>query len=223
MRIIPIVTHGRPVLRLARKYGWLPGARYTNLRDLRGFDTVGLIDIEWRRYSFKRHLDAVRATRPWLTICQDLTHPRQLVRVLDQAAELRQYAEHVAVVPKHRSFGSQIASISSTVMLGFSVPSKYGKGNLGIEAFSRATHLLGGRPDRQRELARIAPVVSYDCNRFTLDAAYGDYFDGETFRPHPVGGYKRCLAASLENINALWVDYLVPRAHMLKRPPNATA
>ena len=50
-------------------------------------------------------------------------------------------------------------------------------------------------------------MVSMDCNRFTLDAAFGDYFDGETFRPHPRGGYRRCLRESLRNINALWDDY----------------
>jgi catechol 2,3-dioxygenase-like lactoylglutathione lyase family enzyme len=71
----------------------------------------------------------------------------------------------------------------------------------------RPVHLLGGRPDVQRRLAELMPVVSMDCNRFTLDAAYGDYFDGETFRPHPVGGYDRCLRDSIKNINKLWRGY----------------
>jgi hypothetical protein len=66
MQVMQIVTHGRAVLLLAKKYGWLPGARYTNLRDIRGFDSIGLIDIEWKQYCFKRHLEAVRAVRPWL-------------------------------------------------------------------------------------------------------------------------------------------------------------
>jgi hypothetical protein len=54
------------------------------------------------------------------------------------------------------------------------------------------------------------PVVSMDCNRFTLDAQFGDYFDGRRFRPHPVGGYERCLEDSVLNINKLWVDYRSP-------------
>ena len=40
-----------------------------------------------------------------------------------------------------------------------------------------------------------------------MDACYGDYFDGEIFRPHPQGGYERCLEDSIKNINALWDDY----------------
>jgi hypothetical protein len=51
------------------------------------------------------------------------------------------------------------------------------------------------------------PVVSLDCNRFTLDAAFGDYFDGTGFRRHPAGGYERCLRESLRNIGALWHNY----------------
>ena len=54
------------------------------------------------------------------------------------------------------------------------------------------------------------PVVSFDCNRFTLDAAFGDYFDGETFRPHPVGGYDRCIIDSVKSINKLWASYELP-------------
>ncbi len=55
-------------------------------------------------------------------------------------------------------------------------------------------------------------VISVDCNRFTLDAEFGDYFDGETFRPHPKGGYKRCLRASILNINRLWETYNARKA-----------
>jgi hypothetical protein len=67
--------------------------------------------------------------------------------------------------------------------------------------------LLGGRPDIQRKLAEEMKVISLDCNRFTYDARFGDYFDGEIFRPHPSGGYERCLRDSIKNINLLWEDY----------------
>ena len=72
------------------------------------------------------------------------------------------------------------------------------------EKFSMPVHLLGGRPDVQLRLANELNVVSLDCNRFTLDAQYGDYFDGQKMRPHPVGGYDRCIKDSLRNINKCW-------------------
>jgi hypothetical protein len=59
-------------------------------------------------------------------------------------------------------------------------------------------------------LAQRLPVLSLDCNRFTLDARYGDYFVGDRFRPHPHGGYERCLEDSVININKLWKDYKTP-------------
>jgi len=64
----------------------------------------------------------------------------------------------------------------------------------------------------QTFLASEMPVQSFDTNRFTLDAAFGDYFDGERFRPHPIGGYHRCLDDSIKNINRLWESYNHPAA-----------
>ena len=102
----------------------------------------------------------------------------------------------------------RLREVDHAFVLGFSVPTKYGATHLHPSAFTnRAVHLLGGRPDVQRTLGNRLHVVSMDCNRFTLDAAFGDYFDGETFRPHPRGGYCRCLRESVRNINALWDDY----------------
>src|SRR3954469_10866424 len=83
-----ILCHGRPTLRIAARFGWLPGARYTNLRDVRGFARVGMIDIEWKTYDFKKHLHAVKLTKPFLTVAQDVSVKRNLQRILDQADEL---------------------------------------------------------------------------------------------------------------------------------------
>lgn len=203
------VTHSKRVLRIAVRHGWMPGARYTNLRDIREFPAVGFIDIDWKNYDFHRHLEAVKATRPLFTVARDVEHHSQLKQVLRQADHLAKYARHVIVVPKDRRLVRSFRSIvASSFVLGFSVPTKYGHTPIPPESFDGwPVHLLGGRPDRQRALARVLNVVSVDCNRFTLDAAYGDYFDGMTFRPHPTGGYDRCVADSLRNINGLWRGY----------------
>ena len=36
---------------------------------------------------------------------------------------------------------------------------------------------------------------------------FGDYFDGQKFKPHPTGGYATCLDESLKHIARLWEDY----------------
>ena len=204
-----IVCHGRQVLKIASRFGWLPGARYTNLRDIRGSDLVGLIDIDWRDYDFKKHLATVKAIRPMLTVARDVEDEKHLPRILDQAWELSTWCPNVIIVPKDPKLAHELKQrIPRRFILGFSVPTKYGGTRIPLEYFQgRAVHLLGGRPDTQRRIADFVKVVSVDSNRFTIDASYGDFFDGQKFRPHPKGGYTRCITDSIRNIDRLWETY----------------
>lgn len=212
--VLKFVAHSATVLKIASEFGWLPGARYTNLRDVRSFRKLGFLDIDWKKYDFNRHLEAAAVTRPIMTVARDIEEKCQLKRVIDQAYKLKDYAKHVIVVPKDPLLARRLnQAIPSDFILGYSVPTRYGGTSIAPEAFKRPVHLLGGRPDVQRKLAERMPVFSIDTNRFTLDAAFGDYFDGDSFRRHPTGGYKLCLKDSIENITALWADYSsAPRA-----------
>jgi hypothetical protein len=206
--VTKFVSHSKKVIDIARCYGWLPAARYTNLRDIRHCEQVGFVDVDWKNYSFSRHLEAVRVTKPLMTVARDIERMADLERILDQAYQLTEHAQYVIVVPKHPSMGPKLGSlIPKLFVLGYSVPTKYGGTKISPEMFTRPVHLLGGRPEVQRELAERMRVVSVDCNRFTLDAAFGDYFDGEKFRPHPRGGYFNCIRDSIRNINNLWSSY----------------
>jgi hypothetical protein len=201
------LCHGRRTLRLASRFGWLPGARYTNLRDIRGFDRIGMIDVEWgSAYSFGKHLEAVRSVRPIITIAQDLEHRKNLSRVLDQARQLGLWASRVVVVPKDMRLTTDLLYlIPEEFLLGYSVPTRYGSTSIPIASFGRRpVHLLGGRPDVQFKLSARLNVFSLDGNRFTLDAAFGDYFNGDHFVPHPRGGYYECIRSSLKAINKMW-------------------
>lgn len=215
--IAKFVAHGRKVQNHAQKHGWLPGARYTNLRDVREvvFNRRGFLDINWKSYNYKLHLAAAKKMKPVLTIAQDVVCITKLKQILKEADELQKHSEFVAIVPKDPRLASKLDSlIPSHFIIGYSVPTKYGSTEIPASAVNRPVHLLGGRPDVQRKIANECPVVSIDCNRFTLDASFGDYFDGETFRPHPVGGYEKCLDESMVNINNLWKNY-IPVSHPL--------
>jgi hypothetical protein len=203
---IRVMCHGRKTLKVATRFGWLPGARYTNLRDIRGFSRIGLIDIEWSSYNFSRHLEAVKATNPLLTVARDVDRESRLERTLDEADILSRWASTVVIVPKFQKFNTEhLSRIPPRFVLGYSVPTRYGGTRIPLEYFlDRPVHLLGGRPDVQYRLSQILQVWSVDGNRVTLDAQYGDYFDGEKFRPHPSGGYYECIRASLAAINRLW-------------------
>lgn len=211
--MLKFVAHGRRVVSLAVSEGWRPGARYTNLRDVRHvpFANVGFLDIDWKNYCFDSHVAAAEKVRPFVTVARDIECISQIDRILAEANKLQEHAARVIVVPKDRRLeGHMHRVIPNEFILGYSVPTRYGGTQISPDAFEWSVHLLGGRPDAQRRLADRMPVVSIDCNRFTYDAQYGDYFDGKLFRPHPTGGYETCLTASIININALWQDYAGP-------------
>lgn len=198
-------SHSKLVQKITTRHGWLPAARYTNLRDVRTFSEIGFIDIDWRNYNFRRHLEVVKSIKPTITVARDVEAVEQLGRIVEEASELAMYAKNVVIVPKcPRLADSMEEVIPVDFILGFSTPTKYGGTPIPPERFQRRVHLLGGSPKVQLFLASKMNVASFDCNRFTLDARFGDYFDGEKFRPHPIGGYERCLEDSVLGINAAW-------------------
>lgn len=202
------VSHSRRVLRIALAAGWRAAARYTNLRDARGLADIAFLDIDWKRYDFLAHLEAAARVQPALTVARDVERLEDLDTILREAESLSRYCERVVIVPKDKRMEGRLDQlVPESFLIGFSVPTRYGGTPIRPETIDRPVHLLGGRPDAQRRLAEVLKVVSLDCNRFTFDAAYGDYFDGEIFRPHPRGGYEACIEDSLANINRLWEDY----------------
>lgn len=212
MEILKFVAHSKKAISIAKKQGWLPAARYTNMRDVKTFEFkgVGFLDIDWKNYQFNKHLEIAEMHRPRLTMARDIECIFQLDSILKEAEQLLAYSSKVAVVPKDPNLDGRLTElIPAKFILAYSVPTRYGGTEVSIESFDRPVHLLGGRPDTQRDLANKLVVYSLDCNRFTYDARFGDYFDGETFRPHPEGGYENCLKDSITNINALWDDYEV--------------
>ncbi len=212
MKVLKFVAHSKKAIGIAKEHGWHPAARYTNMRDIKTFEfeSNGFLDIDWKNYNFQRHLEAASTCRPKITIARDVECIFQLDSILKEAEKLSQYAEHVAIVPKDVTLNGRITElIPPEYILAFSVPTKYGGTQVDIESFDRPVHLLGGRPDTQRKLADKLKVFSLDCNRFTLDARFGDYFDGDIFRPHPIGGYESCLIDSIRNINAIWENHVI--------------
>lgn len=186
-------------------FGWKPGARYTNLRDVKHLPHVYFVDIDWKNYNFERHLDTVQTIRPTMTVARDVTDSDHIDDILHEASILSQFTETVIVVPKDpKLVAKRRLGVPDMFRLGYSVPTRYGGTPISPDHFTGDVHLLGGRPDVQRRLAETMNVQSLDGNRFTYDAKFGDYFAGSKFVPHPSGGYEACLYASLGNIAKLW-------------------
>jgi hypothetical protein len=207
--MIKYVSHSKRVVDLALKFGWQVCFRYTNTRDIKHInERIGLIDIDWKNYSFYKHRKVVERFQPVATIAKDIFCHTEIDSVIGQAEVLKQNCDYVLIVPKSIRMAKELEiAFPNDYLFGYSVPTKYGKTEIPTKYFKREVHLLGGRPDVQRKLGNELNVKSIDCNRFTLDAAFGDYFDGEIFRPHPIGGYENCIIDSIKNINELWKDY----------------
>ncbi len=211
MGVLKFVAHSQKVIKLSESYGWLPGAKYTNLRDLKGidFEAKGFMDVDWKKYNFSRHLAAVQEKKPFITMARDVESIYELDSILNEADALSRYSTHVAIIPKDTRLNNRLHElIPKQFILAYSVPTRYGGTDVSIESFDRKVHLLGGRPDVQRKLADKLDVMSFDCNRFTLDAKYGYYFNGERFVKDLNGTYEKCLEKSLFNINMIWDGYL---------------
>lgn len=211
MTVVKFISTSERIAQQAQSYGWWAGARYTNLRDVRWCRRVGFLDIDWRNYDFNRHLAAAERVRPVVTVARDVTDYRQLDKVLFEAEKLARFAEIVMIVPKDVRLGPRLREkIGPDHILGFSVPSKYGETLIKPEHFDGPVHLLGGRPDLQRNLANYMSVISIDCNRFTVDAKYGWVFQGDGFRRLGNIGYDACILLSIDAINELWRSYRHP-------------
>ena len=212
MEVLKFIAHSKKAIGIAMGHGWHPAARYTNMRDVKTFEfsEIGFLDIDWKNYCFDRHLETTTMHNPKITMARDIECIFQLESILKEAEYLLEHSTQVALVPKDPNLNGRLTElIPKEFLLAYSVPTRYGGTDVSIDSFDRPVHLLGGRPDVQRKLADKLKVFSMDCNRFTYDARFGDYFDGETFRPHPVGGYDNCLNDSIININGLWDNYVV--------------
>jgi hypothetical protein len=169
---------------------------------------VYFVDIDWKRYDFDRHLHVVRKVRPQLTVARDIVSADILDDIIHEAETLAKHCGRVVLVPKDEQLGGlDRLGVPQMFRIGYSVPTRYGGTAICPTKFTGDVHLLGGRPDVQRKLADLMHVASLDGNRFTLDAQFGDYFDGSKFKPHPVGGYATCLDESLTQIAKLWEGY----------------
>lgn len=128
-------------------------------------------DQDYRRPNRGAYMAALERWRPNLASVVDWERPEQLPEVLDWAEEASEYVERVLIVPKVIGGLPRLPRRvnSRDVVLGYSVPTRYGGTSLPTwEWAGWPVHLLGGSPQAQmhvwRHLAGICEVVSIDGN-----------------------------------------------------------
>jgi hypothetical protein len=159
---------------IARAAGFEYGARLPDTV----YGPLFFADQDFHNPEREKYMRALSEHRPTMATVLDWVQDEQLDEVLDWAEEAAQFvSELIMVVPKVMGGVGRLPRRigGKTVVLGYSVPTRYG--GTGLPAWEFAgwpVHLLGGSPHKQMELwrylANIARVVSVDGNMTNLMA-----------------------------------------------------
>jgi len=151
MRLIYCDGQHQRFATIAVEVGYHYGARLPS----QAFFPLVFADQDWRKPDRKRYMAALRQHRPAIATMLDLEHEAQIGEVLDWAEEASQWAGRVVIIPK---FSGAIARLprrigNAEVILGYSVPTRYGATSVPVWEFDGwPIHLLGGSPEMQMAL-----------------------------------------------------------------------
>jgi len=128
-------------------------------------------DQDWKRPRRDKYMQGLAQHHPHMATVLDWETEDQLADVLDWAEEAAQYVDQVVIVPKVPGGIPRLPHHigAAQVVLGYSVPTRYGGTPLMLWAFAGwPVHLLGGSPQEQmkcwRYLATCSHVQSVDGN-----------------------------------------------------------
>ena len=171
---------------------------------------MGFADLNWKLPNLDQHLEFVREHAPTLAVAPDILDAAALRSTLDYAEAMAQYAQYVVIVPKVPGL-LELLPREPWLILGYSVPTKYGGADLLMaEIAGFRVHLLGGSPGRQLNIADYIDVFSADGNAATRAAEYGTVFNARTRRwdrsiePRGPDLPYRAFARSCEQIVQAW-------------------
>ena len=157
------------------------------LRSVEKKHEIVFVDNPFKKYDYTKHLRIVADVKPKYATVRDMMTKEQCadagidyfdpLLILEQAEQLRQFANNVIVIPKSEKY---VSLIPHWFVIGLPVPSSYGSDALPLECYQgRRVHLLGGSWARQLSyLYTIGNgVVSLDTNYIQLIAKKGGYVD----------------------------------------------
>ena len=201
---------------VAVEAGWLYGCKLPK----KPYGPLYMADQNWKKPNRAAYMEALSTYKPKIATVVDWERQEQLPEVLDWAEEASQHVDRVIIIPKVNGGIQQIPERinGKEIILGYSVPTKYGGTQLMIHEFAkRPVHLLGGSPQKQLNtflhMRNMTDVVSLDCNTMvrmanatcafwenrrwkTLRAADGSRFDGN--------GPNEAFRRSIINIMEYW-------------------
>ena len=172
-KLICCVGGNRRFAEIALDAGFLYGAQLPSTI----YFPLFFADQNWKRPQRVAYMVALARWRPAMAVMVDWEREQYLPEVLSWAEEAAQYVEQIVIVPKViGGIGKLPRRVAQCeVVLGYSVPTKYGGTELPLWEFAGwPVHLLGGSPQKQMmawaHLMPIAKVISTDGNTHSLMA-----------------------------------------------------
>lgn len=208
MDIIYCAGGNKRLAKIAIEEGFMYGSRSDDIRDFR---CDGLIDINWKGYDWKDHVNKVAQHKPKYAVVPDILRKKNVEKTLLYADELTKYCENIIIVPKVHNI---IDLIPSNFIIGISVPTSYA-GFLPKtgELVNRDIHFLGGSPRQQRELWKLyhslgISISSVDGNSHSKASDFGSYWDGEKWcdKERATIGKYDAFRKSCQGIIKMWTQ-----------------
>lgn len=137
-------------------------------------------DQDWKSPNRYKYMSYVHKYQPRVATVLDLEHRNQLSEVLSWTEEISLIVESIVIIPKCTGVIGKLPKIvnGKKIILGYSVPTKYGSTSLHPKFFDGwDVHLLGGSPEKQISYKSQMNVVSIDCNYHSMKAnKFGEYW-----------------------------------------------
>jgi hypothetical protein len=176
-------------------------------------------DQNWKKPNREKYIQCIQKHKPYMATVLDLERQSQFREVLDWAEEISQFVELIQIIPKVKNIIKKIppAINGKKIILGYSVPTSYGKTDVALDEFQGwDIHLLGGTPHKQYEIWNLVKhkctVRSIDGNYYRLKAtkfcehweAPGKWVaDGHK---HKNDAHYDAFRQSCQNISRFWKD-----------------
>jgi hypothetical protein len=208
------------VARTAVSAGWWYGFRSDGMHYAGELGPVELLDIDYQKPNWSRHVDVAARVLPVMAVVTDTMESDQIDRTLRQASEIAPYCQRIIIVPKADGIIKHLPREigGKQVVLGYSVPTRYGATPLPVWAFATwPVHLLGGGHKAQVRLMSGMDVISADGNAAWAAARRGivqglydsnktvKELDGKRWEGN---GQLEALRRSLVNMRAFWNDHV---------------
>lgn len=124
------------------------------------------LDQNWKSPNKTLYIETVKNHQPYMATVIDIECGKTKAMALEWAEEIAPYVGKIVIIPKIE-YCPPTKIAGTDVIVGYSVPTRYGGTRIPFEFFqSRKVHLLGGSPHKQMELFMAHPqtIYSFDGN-----------------------------------------------------------